>query len=79
MFPERSSDMPSGKTKQKKFVIRTVENLVDAPKEAMTNWIGKSPKLGGKLKKMGYTDWDVWRAFQTMNKDFLSVIIKAAM
>ena len=45
----------------------------------MTDWIGKNPKLGGKLKKMGYTDWDVWRAFQTMNKDFLSVVIKAAM
>jgi len=71
--------MPSGKIKQKKFVIRTVEDLADAPKEAMTDWIGKSPKIGKKLRKLGYTDWDIWRAFRTMNRDFLSVVIKAAM
>lgn len=62
-----------------KLVVRGAEDLDGASKRAMTDWIGKSPKLGGKLKKMGYTDWDVWRAFQTMNKDFLSVVIKAAM
>ena len=71
--------MPTGKTKRSRLVIRSAEDLDGVSKEAMTTWIGKSPKLGGKLKKMGYTDWDVWRAFQTMNKDFLSVIIKAAM
>lgn len=65
--------------KSGKLVIRDAGDLDGASKETMTNWIEKSPKLGGKLKKMGYTDWDVWRAFQTMNKDFLSVVIKAAM
>ena len=65
--------------KSNKLVIRGAEDLNGASKDAMTSWIEKSPKLGRKLKKMGYTDWDVWRAFQTMNKDFLSVIIKAAM
>ena len=67
------------KSKTKKFIIRGADDLTDAPKDAMTDWIGKSPKIGKKLKKLGYSDWEIWRSFQTMNKDFLSVVIKAAM
>jgi len=68
-----------GKDKAKKTKINTASDLEDATKEAMTDWIEKSPKLGKKLKKLGYTNWEIWRSFQTMNKDFLSAIIAAAM
>lgn len=63
----------------KKTKICTAVDLEDATKSTMTDWIMKSPKLGKKLKRLGYTDYVIWRSFQTMNKDFLSAIITAAM
>lgn len=65
--------------KKAKNRIRNLNELNIASKEDMIDWIKRSPKLGKKLHGKGYCDWDIWRAFQTMNKDFLSTVIESAI
>ena len=62
-----------------KLVIRTPKGERSPKKEEMLDWIMKNQKLGKALKKLGYSEWEIWRSFQTMNKDFLTTIIAAAM
>lgn len=62
-----------------KLLIRTPKGERGAKKDEMLKWIMKNQKLGKALKKLGYSEWEIWRSFQMMNKDFLTTIIATAM